>query len=113
MNKETTSANAKPTSPTSLCIFEHLISHLPRSTPEQQFKVPIKIAIKMSGKFEPKHKVDLDPPKDDPISLDYLSKCDGWSDVMDTRKTSLTSTKEHMRDIQHTWLSRYRITNTR
>ncbi|KAK6005323.1 hypothetical protein QM012_008102 [Aureobasidium pullulans] len=31
----------------------------------------------MSGKFEPKHKVDLDPPKDDPISLDYLSKCDG------------------------------------
>ncbi|THY61742.1 hypothetical protein D6C99_01147 [Aureobasidium pullulans] len=64
----------------------------------------------MSGKFEPKQKVDLDPPKDDPISLDYLSKCDGWSDVMDTRKTSLTSTKEHMRDIQHTWLSRYRIT---
>ncbi|CAD0016272.1 unnamed protein product [Aureobasidium pullulans] len=34
----------------------------------------------MSGKFEPKQKVDLDPPKDDPISLDYLSKCDGWSD---------------------------------
>ncbi|KAH0368952.1 cytochrome b5, partial [Aureobasidium melanogenum] len=31
----------------------------------------------MSGKFEPKHKVELDPPKDDPISLDYLSKCDG------------------------------------
>lgn len=31
----------------------------------------------MSGKFEPKHKVDLDPPKDDIIGLDYLSKCDG------------------------------------
>lgn len=31
----------------------------------------------MSGKFEPKQKVELDPPKDDPISLDYLSKCDG------------------------------------
>jgi hypothetical protein len=27
--------------------------------------------------FEPKVKVDLDPPKDDIISLDYLSKCDG------------------------------------
>ncbi|THX02530.1 cytochrome b5 [Aureobasidium pullulans] len=77
MNKETTSANAKPTSPTSLCIFEHLISPLSRSTPKQQFKVPIEIATKMSGKFEPKQKVDLDPPKDDPISLDYLSKCDG------------------------------------
>jgi hypothetical protein len=35
----------------------------------------------MSGKFEPKHKVDLDPPKDDPISLDYLSKCDGMSSM--------------------------------
>ena len=27
--------------------------------------------------FEPKTKVELDPPKDDPISLNYLSKCDG------------------------------------
>lgn len=27
--------------------------------------------------FAPKQPVDLDPPKDDPISLDYLSKCDG------------------------------------
>ncbi|KAK5168353.1 uncharacterized protein LTR77_006923 [Saxophila tyrrhenica] len=27
--------------------------------------------------FEPKHKVELDPPKDDVISQDYLSKCDG------------------------------------
>ncbi|GAB1727011.1 hypothetical protein NU195Hw_g3864t1 [Hortaea werneckii] len=27
--------------------------------------------------FEPKHKVELDPPKDDVISVDYLSKCDG------------------------------------
>ncbi|KAI4729325.1 hypothetical protein E4T49_02775 [Aureobasidium sp. EXF-10728] len=31
----------------------------------------------MSGRFEPKQKVELDPPRDDPISLDYLSKCDG------------------------------------
>lgn len=28
--------------------------------------------------FEPKQKVELDPPKDDPISLEYLAKCDGW-----------------------------------
>jgi hypothetical protein len=27
--------------------------------------------------FEPKTKIELDPPKDDIISLDYLSKCDG------------------------------------
>ena len=27
--------------------------------------------------FEPKTKVDLDPPKDEPISSDYLAKCDG------------------------------------
>jgi membrane-associated progesterone receptor component len=31
----------------------------------------------MAGKFEPKKPVDLDPPKDDPISVDYLSKCNG------------------------------------
>jgi hypothetical protein len=34
-----------------------------------------RITKKMS--FEPKTKVELDPPKDDIISLDYLSKCDG------------------------------------
>jgi hypothetical protein len=28
-------------------------------------------------RFEPKKPVQLDPPKDDPISLEYLSKCDG------------------------------------
>lgn len=33
-----------------------------------------------SGKkrFEPKVPVQLDPPKDDPISVEELSKCDGW-----------------------------------
>ena len=38
----------------------------------------------MAGKFEPKHKVDLDPPKDDIISLDYLAKCDGSCSVAKT-----------------------------
>ncbi|KAK9421540.1 putative Cytochrome b5-like heme/steroid binding domain-containing protein [Seiridium cardinale] len=31
----------------------------------------------MSGKFEPKVPVQLDAPKDDPISLDELAKADG------------------------------------
>lgn len=31
----------------------------------------------MSGKFEPKVPVDLNPPKDDPISLEELAKADG------------------------------------
>ena len=34
-------------------------------------------ASKKKMSFEPKTKVELDPPKDDVISLDYLSKCDG------------------------------------
>ncbi|KAK6842469.1 hypothetical protein PG990_005587 [Apiospora arundinis] len=31
----------------------------------------------MSGKFEPKVPVNLNPPKDDPISLEDLAKADG------------------------------------
>jgi len=41
---------------------------------------PINTRIKQARRkmsFEPKTKVELDPPKDDVISLDYLSKCDG------------------------------------
>jgi hypothetical protein len=34
--------------------------------------------------FEPKTKVELDPPRDDTISLDYLSKCDGKLDLART-----------------------------
>lgn len=34
-------------------------------------------SIKASMSFEPKQKVELDPPKHDPISVEYLSKCDG------------------------------------
>ncbi|KAL1994303.1 hypothetical protein VTN49DRAFT_2972 [Thermomyces lanuginosus] len=30
-----------------------------------------------SKRFEPKEPVQLDPPKDDPISVEELSKCDG------------------------------------
>jgi len=31
----------------------------------------------MAGKFEPKEPVQLDPPKSDPISKDFLAKCNG------------------------------------
>ncbi|KAK6358955.1 hypothetical protein TWF696_000127 [Orbilia brochopaga] len=31
----------------------------------------------MAGKFEPKEPVNLDPPKDDIITKEHLSKCDG------------------------------------
>nr|XP_036589398.1 steroid-binding protein 3 [Colletotrichum truncatum]KAF6801403.1 steroid-binding protein 3 [Colletotrichum truncatum] len=31
----------------------------------------------MAGKFEPKVPVNLDPPKDDPITLEELAKADG------------------------------------
>lgn len=34
----------------------------------------------MAGKFEPKVPVHLDPPKDDPISLEDLSKATGTSE---------------------------------
>jgi membrane-associated progesterone receptor component len=30
-----------------------------------------------AGQFEPKAPVQLDPPKDDPIAVEHLSKCDG------------------------------------
>ncbi len=30
--------------------------------------------------FEPKTPVSLDPPKDDPIDPEYMSKCDGIAD---------------------------------
>lgn len=33
----------------------------------------------MAGKFEPKTPVNLNPPKSDPISPEYLSKCNGMS----------------------------------
>jgi len=32
---------------------------------------------KTKGAFAPKTPIELPPPKDDPITLDYLSKCDG------------------------------------
>ncbi len=40
--------------------------------------------------FEPKQKVELDPPKDDVISKDYLSKCDGQLLLQTSLKCMLT-----------------------
>lgn len=33
----------------------------------------------MAGRFAPKNPVTLDPPKDDPIDVEYLAKCNGMS----------------------------------
>lgn len=37
----------------------------------------------MAGKFEPKIPVKLNPPKDDPISKEYLAKCNGMVTTID------------------------------
>lgn len=47
-------------------------SLLPTSPPYQTER-----NAKMSGKFEPKTPVQLNPPKSDPISLEELAKADG------------------------------------
>jgi hypothetical protein len=54
--------------------IEHHTVTRTQSTTEHR-KGNFKTTIKMS--FEPKTKIELDPPKDDIISLEYLSKCDG------------------------------------
>lgn len=40
--------------------------------------------------FEPKTPVNLDPPKDDNISLEYLAKCDGMCTLHSGVKMMLT-----------------------
>jgi len=55
--------------------IEHHIVTRTKAIQKYKEKNPKKFVTKMS--FEPKTKVELDPPKDDIISLDYLSKCDG------------------------------------
>jgi hypothetical protein len=67
------------TSPTRLHVLGHQTDTKCSSIPNEHIqKIPrSEVTLNMSGKFEPKQKVELDPPKDDPISLDYLSKCDG------------------------------------
>lgn len=47
--------------------------------------------------FEPKQKVDLDPPKDDIITLEYLSKCDG---ELSTHLRVRKAQKEKEREIE-------------
>ncbi|KAI5251250.1 hypothetical protein E4T42_04457 [Aureobasidium subglaciale] len=53
----------------------------------------------MSAKFEPKQKVELDPPKDDLISLDYLSKCDGCYRTLTLIPQTLTCDKGTVFDV--------------
>jgi hypothetical protein len=60
---------------------DHLIPS--RSIRARAFSPPAAAAssppIAAAMSFEPKQKVELDAPKDDPISEQYLSKCDGPS----------------------------------
>lgn len=63
--------------------------------------------------FEPKQKVDLDPPKDDPITLEHLSKCDGMSDairaevqILDPIRPILKHSQARTPTTRHTLLSR-------
>lgn len=41
------------------------------------FRIVFKVQFTMSGKFEPKNPVRLNPPKDDPISAERLAQCNG------------------------------------
>lgn len=57
---------------------------VPRQTPPGEKKQPSKagdsdlfISSTMTERFAPKVAVQLDPPKDDPISPEELAKCDG------------------------------------
>lgn len=45
--------------------------------PITQSSSPFSTLLTMSGKFEPKVPVNLDPPKDDPISQEELAAADG------------------------------------
>lgn len=44
-------------------------------------------------RFEPKQPVQLDPPKDDPITMEELSKCDGMDLSLYSRVDIVLSTK--------------------
>ncbi|KAI4150029.1 MAG: hypothetical protein LQ340_004306 [Diploschistes diacapsis] len=45
--------------------------------------------------FEPKEPVKLDPPKDDPITVEELSKCNG----QDTSKPTYVAIKKYVFDV--------------
>lgn len=45
----------------------------------------------MAAKFEPKTPVQLDPPKDDPISLEELAKADGKCTFLPCYRLSINS----------------------
>ena len=63
------------------CITSGIQFHVSHRLVIEHLKDPDNIAdakrLPTMPGFEPKQKVDLAPPKDDPIALDYLAKCDG------------------------------------
>ena len=58
-------------------ISSDAIGPVVRSKPYGAHRNFLTVTVIPNMSFEPKHKVELDPPKDDPISPDYLAKCDG------------------------------------
>ncbi|KAI8950648.1 cytochrome b5 [Xylaria longipes] len=55
----------------------------------------------MAGKFEPKVPVNLNPPKDDPITLEELSQANVFAGKDASRALAKTSTKPE--DVQPEW----------
>jgi hypothetical protein len=53
------------------------LNSLPYPTHFFRILVELEISYVMAGKFEPKTPVQLNPPKDDLISPEYLAKCNG------------------------------------
>ena len=68
----------------------------------------------MAGKFEPKVAVQLNPPKDDPISVEELAKADGEQLLTDPPKMAYTSCIFSMakEGYQTPWLGEYIKTMT-
>src|SRR5690348_3782721 len=62
----------------------------------------------MSGRFEPKTAVQLNPPKDDPISKEELARANGTtSPAMIRSRSFLTRVNQELRVKSAMWPSKY------
>lgn len=53
------------------------------------------------GRFAPKQPVELAAPKDDPITLEHLAKCDGKPPHWPVNQRTLTYTFRHKRGVSY------------